>query len=67
MSHEAEVGGDAKQVLIAVERLREELHDTYNQFGKMSPLILLKSEELDNMLNRYHGLLLQRSVHFTRP
>lgn len=51
--HEMEYGGELEQVLIEVERLRVELLDYYNKFGGLSHSVLLKSQELDYMLNRY--------------
>ncbi|QYR21854.1 aspartyl-phosphate phosphatase Spo0E family protein [Paenibacillus sp. sptzw28] len=51
------VSGSAEQILVAVERLREELHATVNAYGRISTKVLLKSQELDDLLNRYNDLV----------
>jgi hypothetical protein len=56
------MGVSTEQVLVAVERLREEMHDTFNRFGRMSPLVLLKSQELDALLNHYNGLVREENI-----
>lgn len=39
-----------------LEKLRQELYDTYNYFGLTSNLVLLKSQELDQLLDHYNLL-----------
>jgi hypothetical protein len=48
--------GAVEQVLIVVESLREELHDKFNEYGLKSPVVLMKSQELNDILNSYHSL-----------
>ncbi|WP_127493712.1 aspartyl-phosphate phosphatase Spo0E family protein [Paenibacillus glycanilyticus] len=48
----------AEQLMKSIEELRIELYETVNHLGRMSPLVLKKSRDLDILLNHYNDLVL---------
>ena len=48
---------DKKELLKRIEKLREELHKLVeNKDGNVDDEVVKKSEELDNVLNKYQSL-----------
>ncbi|AZN42661.1 aspartyl-phosphate phosphatase Spo0E family protein [Paenibacillus albus] len=52
---------DAEELLLEIENLRELLHSTFEHLGMNSPILLVKSQQLDELLNSYNVLLKQRN------
>ncbi|WP_116190867.1 aspartyl-phosphate phosphatase Spo0E family protein [Paenibacillus taihuensis] len=52
---------DAGQLLLEIESLREQLHTSFEHLGLTSPIVLEKSQQLDELLNNYHVFLKQRN------